>query len=181
MSERAPAHAVVILLAQPSDIAQLRGIDDDASALYAEHGATIDLPADHPFARAELARWLRATELGRVFIAVEPSGARVAFAALDLVDGEPYLDQLAVRCSAMRRGIGGRLLARAAEWARDEGGDALWLTTYAHLPFNRPYYERHGYVVVPQLACGPQLVHHLDEQRRHLPAPEQRVAMRRVL
>jgi hypothetical protein len=55
------------------------------------------------------------------------------------------------------------------------------LTTYDDVPFNRPYYERHGYAVVPEIACGPGVQHHLDEQRRHLPGPAQRVAMRRRL
>lgn len=105
----------------------------------------------------------------------------MGFAALDLLDGQPYLDQLAVTRAAMRRGVGRRLLERSAEWARDAGGPSIWLTTYAHLPFNRPYYERHGYVVVPEAECGPGLRKHLAEQRGHLPEPAQRVAMRRVL
>jgi len=156
----------------------MNAIDGDASALYAEHGLAIDLGPDHVFVRDELARWLRAAELGRVFMAVDASGVPLGFAALDLLDGEPYLDQLAVRTSAMRRGIGGRLLARSAEWARATGTRALWLTTYAHLPFNRPYYERHGYSEVPESECGAGVRHHLAEQRRYLPAPEQRIAMR---
>jgi hypothetical protein len=50
-----------------------------------------------------------------------------------------------------------------------------------HLPFNRPYYERHGFVVVSERECGPGVLHHLEEQRRALPAPHERVAMRRRL
>lgn len=170
-----------IVSASASDIDALRDIDDDACALYAAHGLQVDLPPDHPFAREELARWLRASELGSVFLAVDGSGTGVGFAALELVDGEPYLDQLSVRVAAMRRGIGSHLLARAADWARAVGGSALWLTTYAHLPFNQPYYARRGFVVVPESACSAGLRHHLHEQRCHLPAPNQRVAMRRLL
>jgi N-acetylglutamate synthase-like GNAT family acetyltransferase len=81
----------------------------------------------------------------------------------------------------MRRGIGRRLLEHAAVTARATGGSALWLTTYDQLPFNRPYYERHGYVLVPESACGPDIRHHLEEQRRYLPEPARRVAMRRAL
>jgi len=164
--------------ALPSEIEVLNAIDDDATTLYAEYGLPIELGLGSAFARAELARWLRAAELGRALLAVADTGAGVGFAALDLVDGEPYLDQLAVRVAAMRCGIGGRLLASSAEWARAAGGSALWLTTYAHVPFNRPFYERRGYVVVPEAACGPGILHHLDEQRRYLPAPAQRVVMR---
>lgn len=175
------AGTLKVRLASPSDIDTLRAIDDDACALFAEHGLELDLPHDHPFAREELARWLRSSELGSVFLAVDPSGTGVGFAALELLDGEPYLDQLAVRVAAMRQGVGRDLLARAAEWGRAVGGSALWLTTYAHLAFNQPYYERHGFAVVPESACGAGIRHHLDEQRRNLPLPDQRVAMRRPL
>ncbi|HEY3254247.1 MAG TPA: GNAT family N-acetyltransferase [Polyangiaceae bacterium] len=170
-----------ILPASAGEIDVLRAIDDDASALYAAHGIPITLLPEHPFSRAELARWRRSAELGRAFVARDPSGNSLGFAALELVDGEPYLDQLSVRVSAMRRGIGGRLLAHSAAWARAAGGGALWLTTYDHLPFNRPYYEQRGYVVVPDSACSVGIRHQLDEQRCYLPAPGQRVAMRRLL
>lgn len=175
------APAFSVRRALPSDIGVLKDIDDDASTLYAEYGIAIALGYEPVFARSELARWLRSTELGRAFLAVDAQGLGVGFAALDVVDGEPYLDQLAVRVAAMRQGIGGRLLACSADWAREAGGSSLWLTTYDHVPFNRPYYERHGYRVVPEGACGAGILHHLDEQRLHLPAPAHRVAMQRPL
>lgn len=175
------APAIVISTAGPADLEQLRAIDDDATALFAEHGLRIELAPEHPFVLAELARWQRSIELCRAFVAAEPPGMPLGFAALDLVDERAYLDQLAVRQAAMRRGIGARLLERAARWAHEMGSRELWLTTYAHLPFNRAFYERHGYQVVPEAQCGPGLVHHLQEQRHYLPAPEQRVAMRRSI
>jgi GNAT superfamily N-acetyltransferase len=167
--------------ASPADLETLRQIDDDAVSLYLDYGLKLDLALDHPFVRAELERWLRSAELGNVFLALDPSGEPIGFAALGWVDARPYLDELAVRRGAMRRGVGGQLLERAAAWARAANGSDLWLTTYAHLPFNRLYYERRGYLVVPEAACGPGIVRHLEDQRRHLPAPEQRVAMRRPL
>jgi GNAT superfamily N-acetyltransferase len=169
---------ITIRTALPSDIDALHAIDGDASKLFAAHGLHIDLAPDHPFVLSEVARWLRAIELGRAFLALDESGMGVGFAAVDILDGEPYLDQLAVRVAAMRRGIGGRLLAHSADWGRAAGGSFIWLTTYDHVPFNRPYYEQRGYVVVPDAACGPGILHHLDEQRQHLPDAVHRVAMR---
>jgi len=165
----------------PREIDVLNAIDDDATLLYAQCGMPIELPHDHVFVRSELARWLRSAELGRAFLAIDDSGAGVGFAALDVVDGEPYIDQLAVRVAAQRQGIGGRLLAHSADWARALGGSAIWLTTYDHVAFNRAYYEHRGYVVVPENGCGPGIRRHLEEQRQYLPAPAHRVAMRRSL
>jgi GNAT superfamily N-acetyltransferase len=175
-----PEDALRIVTAAPSDLDAFRDIDDDAAALFAGHGLQLDLAPEHPFAVSEVERWRRAAKLGRAFIALEASTA-VGFASLDLLDGQPYLDELAVRMTAMRRGVGSRLMARAYDWARAVDGSALWLTTYAHLPFNQPYYERHGFLVVPESALGPDIRHRLEEQRRYLPLPQQRVAMRRAV
>jgi len=64
--------------------------------------------------------------LARLGVPVSAAGARAASHGPlfvsgvffpDLLDDEPYLDQLAVRVMTMRRGIGGQLLAHAAAWA----------------------------------------------------------------
>ena len=56
-------------------------------------------------------------------------------------------------------------------------GAELWLTTYDHLPFNRPYYERLGFRRVD--AFGRDIAQHLAAQREALPDPAHRIAMRR--
>lgn len=167
---------VLIRRASPAEIDEVISIDDDACALYETVGLHFDISPDHPFAHAEHARWARAANDGNVFLAERAGSPPVAVLVVGRVGGLAYVDQLSVRMSAMRRGIGGRLLMRAIEWA---GDDELWLTTYAHLPWNRPFYERHGFVSVPASACPPGIVADLEEQRRWLPDPEQRIAMRR--
>jgi GNAT superfamily N-acetyltransferase len=102
---------------------------------------------------------------------------RIALAAKPMTFGAPYLEQLSIRRTAMRQGIGRLLLERAIEWA---GGEPLWLTTYAHIPWNRPFCERHGVVTIPESACPTGVVAILDDQRQALPAPHERIAMRRV-
>lgn len=171
---------VALRLAEPDDIDALVSIDDDASALYEQHGLDFECQADSAFAQAKRNRWLRAAHLRRVFLAVDTDGRAIAFGALDVLDGNLYLEQLSVRCGAMRRGIGTLLLTHSIECAR-RAGMSLWLTTYNHLIWNRLYYERHGFVVVPESECGAGIRHHLEEQRRFLPAPAERVAMRRAL
>lgn len=178
---RAFASTPSLRLALPEEVDALVAIDDDATELYAQYGLAISLAADHPFVLAERARWQRATELQRAFIAIDDAGQALGFAALDQVDGEPYLDQLAVRTSAMRRGLGRRLLERSIAWAEHAGGRGLWLTTYRHLPFNRPFYERLGFATVPERDAGPGICRHLEEQRRVLPEPAERIIMRRAL
>jgi GNAT superfamily N-acetyltransferase len=169
--------AITIRQASPAEIDEFVAIDNDAGALYAQAGLDLDLGPEHPYARAERAYWTRAAEDGGVFLAEQAGGAAVGLLVMALVDGEPYLEQLSVRTGAMRRGLGRRLLAHAIAWA---GERPLWLTTYAHFPWNRPFYESTGFAVVPEAECSPGIVALLEDQRRWLPAPEQRVAMRRA-
>ncbi len=164
-----------IRIGHESDYAEVVDIDDDATQLYLTAGVILDLKSDHPFTVAERARWLQSLQLGRTYVASE--GDRLlGFAALALVDGEPYLDQISVRLSAMHRGIGRALLERAVAWA-SEHGERLWLTTYGHLSWNRPFYERLGFACLPEAQWGPELAEHVAMQRRHLPYPEHRVVM----
>jgi GNAT superfamily N-acetyltransferase len=100
----------------------------------------------------------------------------VGLLVMDHLDGQPYLEQLSVRVAAQRQGLGRLLLLRAIAWA---GAQPLWLTTYAHVAWNRPFYERHGFVAVPEGECAPEILAALEDQRRWLPAPEQRLVMRR--
>jgi GNAT superfamily N-acetyltransferase len=178
--QQPPPRAVTIRPAAPAEIDLLCAIDDDASRLYERSGLDVNLKSDDAFIVAERARWLESARRGHAFLAVDRDGQGVGFAALGTVDGLPYLDQLSVRLEAMRRGIGRLLLAQAIDWARHHGGP-LWLTTWDHLPYNRPFYERHGFVAVPEAECGPDVLYHLAEERRWLPAPEHRIAMRRPI
>ncbi len=167
--------AITIRPASPAEIDELVAIDDDASTLYAQAGFDIHFGPEHPFARAERACWTRVAGEGGAFLAEQPGGHAVGLLVMDIVDGAPYLEQLSVRTSAMRRGLGRRLLGYALTWA---GTQPLWLTTYAHLPWNRPFYESAGFAVVPESQCPPGMVAILEDQRRWLPAPDQRIAMR---
>lgn len=174
---------IAIRRARLEEFEVITSIDDDACQLYASSGVPLGIYDGHPFAAAEQTRWRASLTAGDTFFALDDAGVAQGVAVCGFVDGEPYLDQLSVRLDAMKQGIGTALIDEAARWAREaRGADAwLWLTTYGHLDFNRPMYERRGFEVVDEQACPPELVHHLEEQRRWLPAPEHRVAMRRRL
>jgi GNAT superfamily N-acetyltransferase len=163
--------------ASPDQIDELVSIDVDACTLYVESGLDADIGPTHPYSIAERACWTRCAREGNAFVGSLADAPAVGLLVMDRIDGAPYLEQLSIRRSAMRRGLGRRLLERAIEWA---GPEPLWLTTYAHIPWNRPFYERHGFVTVPESACSPGMVATLADQRRALPAPEMRIAMRRV-
>ena len=168
---------VAIRPARPDELATLIAIDDDAGTLAAEWGLAVDVDPSHPFVLAERARWLAAIARGLLEVAQAPDATLVGFAARGFVDDEPYLDQLSVRRGWMRRGIGTTLLGRAVAWAAADPSGRLWLTTWAHVPWNAPFYRRHGFVPHPEAACGPELRATLRDQRGALPDADRRIAM----
>ena len=172
---------IAIRIGLTADIDILAGIDHDACTLFVRAGLDLDLPTEHEVTLAERERWLTCLAAGTVLIAVDRTGADVGFAAVGLRDAEQFLDQLSVRVSSMGQGIGTALLRASMRMAMNRGGQALWLTTYNHLSWNRPYYERHGFVLVSPEQCGEELRSELAFERRCLPRPEQRVVMRKNL
>lgn len=166
--------------AASDELDQAIAIDDAAGLLFAQAGLAIDLRNDHPFVVAERARWRDAIAKGQLWFACQ-DGEPLGFSALGRAGAHAYLEQLAVRPEHGRRGVGTMLLEAACDHARQQGNSELWLTTYAHLAWNKPYYERQGFTVVPESHCSPELQAHLAEQRATLPAPNKRIAMIRKL
>jgi GNAT superfamily N-acetyltransferase len=161
------------------EIDALCAIDDDATLLYQSAGLDLSLPPEHEFCIEERRRWSQCIAAGTVLIAVSASSEPIGFAAVRQLDGQPYLDQLSVRTTRMRLGIGSALLRAIEKRLRDAGERALWLTTYGHLPWNRPFYQRSGFVAVAEADCGPEMLAELVHQRRWLPLPGERVVMRK--
>jgi len=121
--EWATCHADIrIRRGSPQDIAKLVRIDADASSLFEHAGLHIESPNQQEVARAERSRWLRCLAAGTVLIAADRVGQDIGFAALDVLDGEPFLDQLSVCISSMRQGIGTELLFRSIKMAEPAGG-----------------------------------------------------------
>lgn len=164
------------------DIDAVCAIDLEAGALFVAAGLDLSVPAEQEIARNDRGRWLHSLLCGKSVVAVGPDDETpVGFAALAALDDEPYLDQLSVLTPFMRRGMGTALLEAVEDMVRGSGGRMLWLTTYAHLSWNRPFYERKGFEVTPEEVWGPQMRAEVAYQRCWLPCPDNRVVMRKPL
>lgn len=152
-------------------------IDRDACTAFVEldPGFDLELPAEHPFCKAEVARWAASARAGRLQFFCSPAGEPVGFAAMGFIDGLPILEQVSVRRAWMRRGVGRALLAQAKRWSAPHG--ELWLTTYVHVPWNQPWYEREGFTPVAAAAQPPGIASLLAEERQALPQGSRRVVM----
>ena len=164
--------------ARAGELDQLVKIDDDACTLYADAGLDLSFGAESPVVREEQVAWTAALAKGDVRLAMSHDGlGSDGFIAMAWKDGRAYVEQLSVRRTAMRRGIGRALMAWGEEWARQRRAPGLLLTTYGHVPWNRRYYEALGWFVLPETAWGPEIRATVAFQRAHLPDPQERVAM----
>ncbi len=131
-----------IRAARPHEFPDLREIEFAADQLYESVGIgpfTSDDAEDH-FDEAVL-----------VLVTGEPP---VGFICVEFVDGIPHIWQLSVHPDHVRQGLGRSLVEAASSWARSTGFDAITLTTYRDVPWNGPFYESLGFVVVHDLSPG---------------------------
>jgi GNAT superfamily N-acetyltransferase len=85
----------------------------------------------------------RAAQPGFLLVAGDPA---IGFAHVVDMESHAHLAQLSVHPDHGRRGVGAALLEAAVERAALKGHGSLTLTTYADLPWNGPFYARHGFV-----------------------------------
>ena len=135
--------AAVVRVASAADLQEVPGVEAAADELFRARGV-VDLPAPVP-ASSRAAAW-------RVLVVGRPV---VGFAVLERLDGDVHLEQLSVHPSAMRRGLGAALLAATVQEAPAAGARRVTLLTYADVPWNAPWYARHGWHLTDDL--GPQL------------------------
>jgi GNAT superfamily N-acetyltransferase len=155
---------IVVRVASAADLLEVPAVEAAADELFRARGV-LDLP---PAASArERARAWRLLVVGRPV---------AGFAVLERVDGDVHLEQLSVHPSAMRRGIGAALLAATVPTARGAGARRVTLLTYADVPWNAPWYARHGWRETDDL--GPELAALAgSEVERGLARHGRRVAM----
>ena len=132
-------------------------IDDDACTLYDQVGLHSDLGPDHPvFAWPSGPCWTEAAPDGNAFLAGaarhrRPSACWVS-SSWGASTAAPTLDQLSVRMTAMRQGT----RPPAADARHRMGRRESLLADHVRAPsLERPFYERHSFVVVPQSARPP--------------------------
>ncbi|QGK70010.1 GNAT family N-acetyltransferase [Allosaccharopolyspora coralli] len=128
--------------ARSDDLRLLPAVEAAADTVFVPWGIT-DLPP--PAGPDELAT------ARKVLVAGDPPAG---FLRLEEIDGRAHVEQLSVHPDHMRRGLGGALLQAALGWAADSGFAETTLVTYADIPWNAPFYRKHGFVPLPQLSTG---------------------------
>jgi GNAT superfamily N-acetyltransferase len=163
-----------IVVAQPSHVPQLPGIELAAAALF----PVGDLPEPLRTDTTSLEELLDAQRAGRLWVALSGTREPIGMALVGIVDGLPHLEELDVRPEYGRRGVGASLVRTVQAWALEAGSQAISLTTFSHLPWNAPFYERLGFRPLSTDELTPGLRAILIEEARQGLDPAKRVAMR---
>ena len=146
-------------------IAALARIEDLSVAPFTALGMVF--PPDDP------ASVIRAAD--EVLVEGDPP---VAFAALGRLGPDAHLEQISVHPDHGRHGIGTRLLLASVDWARAAGYRRMVLTTFTNIPWNGPWYTKHGFRELPYAECSPEMQAVRDaEVESGLDAMAPRIAM----
>ncbi|MGH9919931.1 MAG: GNAT family N-acetyltransferase [Nitrososphaerales archaeon] len=88
------------------------------------------------------------------------------------------MEQIGVLPDHQGRGIGRALLDQIASWAPQTVRQAITLTTFAAVLWNRPLYEHLGFHILPETEIGPELMAVRNREAAHGLDPTIRVCMR---
>ncbi|MFI0406947.1 GNAT family N-acetyltransferase [Actinomadura sp. 3N508] len=142
-----------VRVARPGDLAGLPGIETSGDAMFAEIGIVF------PPAPTVIEQLIG--KGGEILVAGDPP---VGFAAVEELDGAAHLEQISVRGDLVGRGIGVRLLAEVKVRAAAGGSPGVSLLTFRDVPWNGPWYARHGFAELPEESWGPGIRSYWDAE-----------------
>lgn len=168
---------LVIRLARPEDLPVLREVERSAGALFRDLGMHV-VAEDEPPSVADL---LAFQQDGRAWVATDAADRPVGYLLVDVVDGAAHVEQVSLHPAHGRQGLGRALLLAAFAWAERQGLGAVTLTTFAHVAWNAPYYQRLGFQVLREDELGEGLRRLRDHEASRGLDTWPRVAMHRPL
>lgn len=163
-----------IELANARDVPSLPEVERRACDLFLQVPFTAALPA----LPTPLLAFERARREGLLWVARHAEGTPVGFALVQRLGPDFHLEELDVLPEHGRRGLGTALVHAVCAWAERQAGAAVTLCTFREIPWNAPFYERHGFNRLEPGDLTPALERRMrEEAARGLPV-EHRVAMR---
>ena len=159
--------------ATAGDCATLQELERDAGQRFREVG--LGFVADDEPPPVEVL--LSYTEAGRVWVAVDSEDVPAGYVVVDIVDGAAHIEQVSVATAQQGRGIGRLLVEQARRWAGENALSAVTLTTFSHVPWNKPLYEHLGFRALASEEIGPELQSLMEHEASRGLDPATRAAM----
>jgi GNAT superfamily N-acetyltransferase len=165
----------MIRAARPGDVPALPAVQRAAGARFRDAG----MAEVADLAPAAADRLTDAVRAGLLWVCTGGQDRPTALLLASVVPGAAHIEQVSVHPARAGRGIGAALIEHLGSWAAERGLAELTLTAFSDVPWNAPYYERLGFVRVPESRLRPE---EKDRARRNAAGPLggwPRVAMRR--
>ena len=159
-----------VRLGKLSDLPRLEIIERETAPMFPPSALPPELA--QPLPEAVLAAGIAASLL---WVAQSASAGVVGFVVCERLASCLHIAEMDVRPSFSRKGIGTGLLLQACASAKDFGLLFVTLTTFSHLPWNAPFYAKHGFAEVQSLEQFPHLEAALRHERNR--GLENRIAM----
>jgi GNAT superfamily N-acetyltransferase len=149
--------SISIRTAQHRDIAYLPEIDRAAEVLFPEgllpeHGHGLDMPA------------LTAAVEAEQLLVADVDGHVVGFALSGVLGKDLHLYEMSVHPDFGRRGIGRSLISATKAVAAGCSLPGVTLTTFSHIPWNGPFYQRCGFQTLSGKQISPELNRILQQE-----------------
>ncbi|NDU73927.1 GNAT family N-acetyltransferase [Actinomadura sp. DSM 109109] len=139
--------------ARDADLPGLAGIENSGDAMFRAIG--IEFPPGPTVIEDMIAKG------AEIVVAGDPP---VGFAAVEELDGAAHLEQISVRGDLVGRGIGALLLREVKARAAAAGLPGVSLLTFRDVPWNGPWYARHGFAELPPERWGPGIRSYWDAE-----------------
>ncbi len=168
-----------IRLAHKNDLTALPSIERDAAVLFKETAFELWVDPTRLDMVTLVAAFAEALAAGRLWVAVAQAGDPVGFIMATVVDRGAHVEEIDVVPAHGRRGLGGALLETVCAWASNAGFRSVTLSTFKGVPWNEPFYRRHGFEAVDPRALSPGFARIFERERNLGLRTDLRVMMRR--
>jgi predicted N-acetyltransferase YhbS len=166
-----------IRLARPEDAEHLPAIERAAGKLFETVEGLAGLAGMHAIPADEQRRMIGK---GHSLVA-ESEGRIVGFLSTEPYSRELHIREFSVHPDFQGRSIGSVLLRAVAIDAHNSGFRAVTLTTFGDVPWNGPFYTRHGFETISDLEVYPRLAADIEQEVEHGLPRERRIAMIKFL
>ncbi|MDA1215630.1 MAG: GNAT family N-acetyltransferase [Chloroflexi bacterium] len=156
-------------------------IELEAAAMFAEWPTDLGLDAEALKEVDSIRTFREAQKNGHLWVAVDENDAPVGLALVHTVDMAAHLEEMDVLPLHGRKGLGAASLEAVCSWAKGNGYLAVTLSTFRDVPWNKPFYEKHGFRAVEPNDLSPALLRVVDLEHKRGLSTDLRVIMRRVL
>ena len=160
----------LIRAATAEDLVALARIEMEAAALFPSEVLPLSARGVVPTEKLQAA-----ITHSCLWVAERAESEVIGFIAASGYGASLHVEEIDVAPAQMRRGVGAQLLKHLPQVAATRGHLHVTLTTFAHIPWNAPFYRKYGFTEVQNVAQFPHLAAAL--QAEHARGLRNRVAM----